>query len=280
MENNKDLAVILGDGSKKEDHLMVDSHFLISQCDYVRAKAHFDGNETVSIKFPGVDRATWDEAMKCLDPLTWLSESKRESITEDVFHKIASFYQRYCFSNGLGCCNWLCETLPLHKKEHYSGDNFAIAKTAVNLDLASAQKVKDKVKQFFKFEFCNYQLPYWYDEKPPNLAILTVLLGREFWHFLVTLEVDSAIAFFSCFDARDAADETMRRSLASVILCYAFGEDETLSTFGIRVKAFKQQDYHEIIHYLNEEAIETILSHHVYLAHVVGDGRLKIPDIR
>ena len=58
MGDNKDLQVILGTGKKKEDSLMVDSHFLISQSDYVRAKFHFDGDAPTSVRFPDVNRTT------------------------------------------------------------------------------------------------------------------------------------------------------------------------------------------------------------------------------
>lgn len=62
------MEVILDDA-----RLMEDKFFLISQSDHVREKFLLNGEEEPSsIAFPGIDRVTWNHAMRHLEPDAWV----------------------------------------------------------------------------------------------------------------------------------------------------------------------------------------------------------------
>ena len=230
---NQDLEVILGHDSKnEEDRFMVDSHFLISQSDYVRAKFHFDGVEDnppkKSIHFPNVDRETWDDAMHYLKPAAWLALTGKSPLDRSVLKKIVPFYVEYCFDSGIEACNsYIVNHLRVDDFTYYE---YALAAIAIGSELKCAAAVKELIKE--------------------KLGLIA--------RFKYIYTEDAAVVF-TCFEMDGGEDERfLRRSAAHVLALARLGG--FAEQFGIRTEALENFDFDEIKHYLSKDAIQTILS--------------------
>ena len=129
-----DLQVILG-SSPREERIMVHSQVWALQSDYVRGKlTNFNHCEPMNIRFPDVDRLTWDCAIKFLQP-----ENSMEMDMDDVA-QVLPFYVQYSFGHGIALCdNYIARYLTEAIKE--MGENYGY-----DMDEAAADAARSAVE--------------------------------------------------------------------------------------------------------------------------------------